>query len=159
MAVENFQPLSAAEGYRRRPLDDHGKLRFITAKFLATVAGDANSLLKIGMLPPGAVRVLPSLSKYSTSAFGAARVMVIGHTVYAKKEDGAVVGDGNEAADDDAFAAGLDVSAAGNNVTWNNNLLWFDVYSRAGVLVEAKVTGGTIPQNATAAFLLAYLYE
>jgi hypothetical protein len=159
MAVETFQPLSRADGYRRRPLDEHGKLRFLTAKFLATVAGDANSLMIIGKLPPGAVRVLPGLSRYWTSAFGAARVMVIGHPLYAKKEDGNVVGDGNEAADDDAFAAGLDVSAAGNNVVWSNTIAWFDVYSRAGVEVQAKVTGGTIPLNATAAFLLAYIYE
>lgn len=142
-----------ATDYRKYPIDDHGKLRYAYAK--VTASGDlaANGTAALFWLPPGRKRILPHLSRITTSAFGAARTLDLGHAAYATSLPA-----GQEAEDPDAFIDGLDVSSA---VTANamGTALKFDMYSQDEVLVFATVLGGTMPDAATLEVLMAYLYE
>lgn len=160
MAVEAYTPLSDADGYLKRPIDEHGKLRYLYTKTVIATVGDANSTYNFGRLPPGAVRVLPSTSKLSCSAYGASRTLDVGHAAYKAKQDVATVGDGTEAADPDAFtpAGPLDISSALASATLDT-LLKFDIFSLGGVDVTGIVAGGTSPLAATMELLIAYLYE
>lgn len=157
MAVETYLSRQLIGDMRKRPIDDHGKIRvqYFTVGPL-TVAGDANSVFELCDLPPGAVRILPAMSAVQCSAFGAARVLDIGHRAYAKRATG-VAADA-EPEDLDAFAVGLDIAAAGVDI-YNPSDLKFDVYSQAGVRVVAQVRGGTAPIGATLEGYLVYVYE
>lgn len=155
--METGKDIDAAQlatDYRRYPIDDHGKLRFAYGKVTASGALAANGTMGLLWLPPGRVRVLPHLSRITTSAFGAGRTLDLGHDAYMKRPPGITV----EADDPDSFIDGLDVSAA---VTASvvGTALKFDMYSLDGVLVYATVLGGTMPDAATVELLLAYLYE
>lgn len=149
--------VSALAG-RKYPVDDHGKLRFQYGKVVqGAAAGDAGSFVNFFYLPPGRVRILPWLSRVRSSALGASRVLKIGHAAYYDRSvpsDVAAV-----VADDDAFAAGIDVSAAAEALALAGGLLKYDIYSRGGVLVFGTVTGGTIPIAATLELILGYIYE
>lgn len=159
MAVETYVPLNEATGYRRRPIDEHGKLRYVYAKTVVAVQGDANSLFGMGKLPPGVVRVMPKQSVVRCTAFGASRTLDIGHLAYRAKQDGAVYNDGIETGDADAFVDGMDISAAGVFVPTVPAIAKFDIYSTAGVSIQGIVLGGTSPVNAELETLIAYLYE
>lgn len=143
-----------AEDYRKYPIDDHGKLRFQYANVVASGALAQNGTIGLFWLPPGRKRILPHLSRITTSAFGASRTLDVGHDAYMKRP----AGNDAEAADPDAFIDGLDVSSA---VTAGivGTALKFDMYSMDEVLVYATVLGGTMPDGATLQLLLAYLYE
>lgn len=158
MAVLALAALEAADGYRGSQFEAHAKLRVMPFTFPAiTAAGDIGTTIDLGILPPGRVRVYPSLSKLKASAFGAARTLEIGHTAY-QKRDSAV--ETFEPADDNAFTAtALDVSAATNDLKLDASQLSFDLYSKKGVAVQAVVKGGTIPIGATAEGYLVYSYE
>jgi hypothetical protein len=143
------------EGFRRYPIDDHGKLRFQYANVPAlAVAYAANDQIELFKLPPGRVRILPHLSRISTSAWGASRTIDIGHRAYSKNPPDADL----EAEDGDAFIDGMDVSAAVNAAVWSTALK-FDMYSRTETVVFATILGGTMPVAGTLAVLCAYLYE
>lgn len=142
-----------AEDYRKYPIDDHGKLRYAYAKVTAAEALAANGTMALFNLPSGRKRVLPHLSRISTSAFGAGRTLDLGHAAYTK---GAPAN--QEAEDADAFIDGLDVSSAVAAQPVGSSLK-FDMYSVDEVLVFATVLGNTMPANATVEVLLAYLYE
>jgi len=154
MAVDALVSLQLAEDYRKLPVEEHGKIRFASFEMPPiTVASDAGSTIDLVELPAGRVRVLPSMSRVQTSAFGASRILDIGHTAYASGDNT------TEAYDDDAFTpAHLDIASATADLKFGN-LLEFDLYSKAGVLVQAKVTGGTIPIGATLKGFIAYVYE
>lgn len=165
MAIEAFRSVQYASTYRKRPTDEHGKLRFLNPRFgPLTVAGDDGSTFELDIasgtpsLPPGAVRIIPALSRFANSAFGAARVMKMGYKQYRNADDRATVGSGLIAADDDAFQANVDISAALTNQVLGT-ALHYDVYSKAGVSLFATVTGGTSPVDATIEWLIAYIYE
>ena len=117
------------------------------------MAGDANTTIELCTLPPGAVRVIPELSRLQCSAFGSGRTLDIGHKEYVKADSGTTT----EAEDVDAFADGLDVSAA-VTVKFGAGLK-YDLFSKDGVVVTAIVLGGTIPQNATLTGAIVYAYE
>jgi|SRR5688572_8292226 len=142
--------------YRAYPVDEHGKYRLQYGSFVNVGAGDAGSTIEVCELPPGRVRILPYASRFSLSALGAARLMKIGHHAYNDRSTPSTADAVVE--DDDAFAVGLDVSAATNAVVWSNAIK-YDIFSRAGVKVFATITGGTIPDGAVGQFLLAYIYE
>lgn len=157
MAKIILKPLSEAENYRRRPTDNHGKLREIYFKVVNNTgaAGDDGSEIELGTLPPGAVRLLPRLATLRSSAFGAARVLAVGHRAYASQDGGV-----NVPEDPDAFSSGLDISAATPSITspFGSNVK-YDLYSKAGIRLFATVTGGTIPTNAELEGYLIYAYE
>lgn len=157
MAVQAFQANEAVDGYRGSYNDGHSKMRLMPFSFTAGVAGDAGTTIDLGTLPPGRVRVLPAKSRIKADAFGAARTLKIGHTAYQKRDSAS---EAFEGADDDAFTSvALDVSGATNNLAFDNTQLMFDLYSKSGVLVQALVGGGTIPQGTKIEGYVAYLYE
>lgn len=142
---------------RKRPFDQHGKLRFDYFELPAVaVAGDANTTIELCDLPPGAVRILPGLCRLKASAFGASRTLDLGHRAYAKADYAS--GGEDEAEDVDAFIDGRDVSSA-TDAAWSTTVLKYDIFSKAGVTLFATVLGGTIPVGATLSGLVAYLYE
>lgn len=155
MAVENFQSAQIAaqvNAGRMRPTEDHGKLRVQYFRAVAGVAGDANSTIDLCELPPGAVRVLPGLSRISCSALGAGRQLDVGHRAYQKRYNE------DEPQNFEAFIANLDVSSAVNGGAFGTGIK-YDVYSLTGVTVAAQVTGGTIPQNSVVEGYITYAYE
>lgn len=155
MAVQNY---TADVPARKRPIDEHGKERYIYSKTTVAVQGDAASNFVLGTLPPGAVRILPNKSFIKSSAFGAGVTLAIGHGAYRFRQDQAAANDGIQAAVTNALAAALDVAAAGVDV-FNAGELKFDVYSVAGVQIIATAAGGVVPVAATLEALIAYIYE
>jgi hypothetical protein len=149
--------VSALTG-RKTPIDDHGKLRVAYGKVTqGAAAGDDGSTVQFLNLPPGRIRILPQLSRVVCSALGAARVLKVGHALYYDK--GIPQDDAGEAADDDALAAGIDVSAAAEKTLAAAPKGKFDIFSRAGVRITGTVTGGTIPAAATLELILVYVAE
>ena len=144
-----------AEGYRRYPIDDHGKLRFQYGSVAAlAVAYAQNDQIELFKLPPGRKRILPCLSRITTTAFGSSRTLDLGHRAYSKRPPD----EDEEAEDVDAFIDGMDVSSAVNAAAFSTALK-FDMYSRTEVTVYATILGGTMPIGATLQVLMAYLYE
>lgn len=155
-AVENYSSAQLVEGYRKYPIDEHGKLRFLYFNVPAlTVTGDADSTYELGNLPPGRVRVLPCLSRITTSAYGSSRTLDVGHAAYQKRGDPA---EDFEALNYEAFIANMDISSAVAAAAFSTALK-YDLYSVAGVKLVARVQAGTSPIGATMSGLLAYLYE
>lgn len=145
---------------RRYPIDDHGKLRFQWAKAVndTGAAGDDGSTATLFKLPPGRKRIIPWLSRFKASAFGASRVLKIGHRAYDARSE---VGVAQELEDDDAFASAIDISSAAQAmfVSAATANFKFDIWSREEVEIFATVTGGTWPTDGTLEVALAYLYE
>ena len=156
MAVQAFATTELGADYRGTPVNDHGKLRLqFFALPATTVAGDATSTVDLCRLPSGKVRVLPNLSRITNSAFGAARVLDIGHTAYQSRDDNAVA---YEPANPNALANDIDVAAAHASGVLGT-VDKYDFYSKSGVLIQAVVAGGTIPIGATLTGYIAYIYE
>lgn len=155
MAVEQFKTKQETEGYRGRPLDDHGKLRIQFFELDATtVAGDAGTTVDLCTLPPGAVRIIPTLCRISHSDMGASRTFALGHRAYMKRPAGNDV----EAEDLDALLASIAATparASGTLLSADH----FDVYSLDGVTLTLQVNGGTMPVGATVSGFIVYAYE
>lgn len=160
MAVEAYTPLNEAAGYDRRPVDEHGKLRFVYSKTVIAVTGDANSTYSFGKLPPGNKRIIYPLCWVRTSAtvYGASRVLDVGLGAYRNKQDAATVGDGLVAASANELANDLDISAAAR-IALSATLLKYDLYSTGEIAITGLVAGGTSPAGAALETLIAYLYE
>lgn len=146
------------EGYRRYPIDDHGKLRYQYASLVASAANGgalaANDTILLFRLPPGRKRILPNLSRITCTAYGVGRTLDIGHKKYLKSG----MPYAEEADDVDAFVDGMDVSAALNSAVMSTTLK-FDMFSTTEVDIYATILGGTLPLDGTLQVLLAYLYE
>lgn len=137
-----------------------GRLRIARFTFTqGASAGDANSTADLIKLPIGkSVTVLKSMSRIVCSAFGAARVLDIGHTGYTNL-DGTVV-----AAAADVLMDGQDVSAAalvrmglGTNAFTVDDAFIFN--ARTKPVIQAKVLGGTIPVGATINGYIVYVED
>jgi|SRR5215471_6587693 len=155
MAIQAYVPVAPAV---KRPIDEHGKLRFIYGKMVAAVAGDIASTIALGKLPPGAVRFMYSMSQVKCSAWGAGATLSIGYATFRSKQDQNTVNDGMEPASTNALASALDMSAAAIKPL-STTLIKYDFYSLAGVNLIGNVGGAVIPLNATLEWQLAYLYE
>lgn len=157
MTVLALKTTELGDDARNYPTQNHGKLRYQFFDLPATAAeGEVASTIDLCNLPPGRVRVLPHLSRLTHSAFGAGRTLKIGHLAYASKDPN--TGD-PEAADDDAFTpAALDVATASDSVAFSAKLK-YDIYSKAGVRVQALVGGDTIPAGASLSGCIAYICE
>lgn len=142
-----------AADFRRYPIDDHGKLRFAYGKVTAAGALAANGTAALFWLPSGRKRLLPTLGRITTSAFGAGRTLDVGHAAYLRSTPNS-----EEAEDVDAIIDGLDVSSAVVAAAVGTALK-FDIYSAEPVLIFATVLGNTMPDGATIEVLLPYLYE
>jgi len=108
-------------------------------------AGDDGSFVNLIRLPGGKIRILKF--DFATSAFGASRVMKIGNTAATNVDGKAAI-----AADDDAFAVGLDLALAVDVTDLSDTVIeTFD-----GFDVQGTVTGGTIPAAATLKGYITY---
>lgn len=132
-----------------------GKLR--VAYFTATQvgAGDAASIQYLVKMPAGRVRIIPALSRITNSAFGASRVLDVGHGGYTNKSGTAVPASANYLAND------IDVSAAANNAfaTTTSADPTYLIESRGGFTIQSVVAGGTIPDAATLKGYIVYIHE
>ena len=162
MAVERIpsdQYNAIVNDARFRPIDEHGKKRIVFFNVPAvTVAGDALSTFDLARLPPGAVRILLAECKIQTSAWGAARLLDIGHREYSARPSGSQGAVANVAEELDALAIGIDVAAAGVK-DFIGVPLKYDMYSRTGIVLAAQVRGGTVPVGATLRGYVTYVYE
>jgi hypothetical protein len=142
--------------YRRYPIDDHGKLRFqygsVDALASAYASADQIDLIR---MPPGRVRILPWLSRYWSSAWGASRTLSLGNRAYSSRPSAQAV---QEAELGTTFLNAVDVSAAVNAVAFGTSKK-FDIYSVTEWTIFATIGGGTMPAGATLDIELAYLYE
>lgn len=159
MAIQVYDPLSAAPSYFKRPIDEHGKLRTIYKKFTTAILGDIGSTFNLGRLPPGAVRLWYPGCFYASSAFGAGAIINIGYATYRSKQDVATLNDGMEPASNNALAAALTVAALTTRTAWSATLMKWDFYSLAGVDVIATLAGAGVPAAATLEVMYAYIYE
>lgn len=157
MAVTVTKAAQIADGARPYPIDDHGKLRFMYAKVTQAGLGDIGSSWILGKLPPGRVRIIPSLCRYKVGALGASRTMDIGHDAYTDKTEPNDAA--QTAAAPTAFAATISVAAATEAVFPVTGGIKHDVYSRDGVQLRATFAGGTVPDATVGEFLIAYVYE
>jgi len=137
-----------------------GKLRIARFDFTqGSAAGDATSTMDLVKIPPGkTVRIFKSMSRIIVSAFGAARLLDIGHTGYTNLDGTAV------AAAADVFMDGQDVSAAalircglGTNAFTAEDA--FAINAKEAVVIQAVVAGGTIPAAATINGYLVYVED
>jgi hypothetical protein len=122
----------------------YGKLRVLRFDFTQAGAGDINSTVDLVKLPAGRVTLFGSLSRVGHDALGAARTLDVGWTAYTEPDGDAV------AADEDGLHSAADVSAAGsfNPSDELGNDAAHQFWSKEGVLLQAKVEGGTIPDLA-----------
>lgn len=156
MGTTALSAAQLADGYRMTPIEDHGKVRIRYFSFTQVGAGDVGSTVDLCDLPPGRVRILPQLSKLKNSAFGAGALLNIGHLAYQARDSGAA---DPQAADPVALTPNaIDVSVAEDGVAIGQ-LLKFDVYSKAGIRLQATLAGAGIPDAATLSGYIAYIYE
>jgi len=138
-----------------RTIDMLGKLRFAYFSKTGVAAGDDGTNCDLVLLPKGNIRVLGALSRVAFSAFGASRVLDLGHRAY-DKIDGV-----SEAVALAAFDNDIDISAAGAAAI-GNALSYEDSYvltSKNGVMVCALVTGGTWPIGGIIRGYIAFLAD
>lgn len=155
MAILALESTQLVDGFRGRPLDDHGKVRLQRFDLPATtVAGDAGTTIDLCMLPPGAVRLIPAMSRFSISALGAARTLDFGHRAYMARPSPNAL----QAEDLDAIVANINVAIALNGVSIDSATM-FDFYSLDGVIITAQINDDTIPIGATMSGYLAFVYE
>jgi hypothetical protein len=139
------------------PIEDHGKTRWQWASVVqGAAAGDANSTYELFDFPPGRIRIIPWLSRYKSSALGAARLMSLGFGAYSP---GASVADVAQNLTE-LFSA-IDVSAAvvAGFPQVVASPFKLDYFSVGGIRVIAQITGGTIPAAATLDVAIGYIVE
>ncbi len=105
-------------------VDKHGKLRTLYFTHDQDGAGDANSTVTLGKLPPGKVKILGGLSRFYCNWVTSSQTMDIGWKAYTDLDGDAV------ALDVDGLVDGLDVDAVG----------YFDMESN---IAAGKLKGGT----------------
>ena len=137
-----------------------GRIRIARFSFTqGAAAGDATSTQDLIKLPPGkTVTILKSMSRIVCSAFGASRLLDIGHTGFTNNDGTAV------AAAADVLMDGQDVSAAalikmglGTNAFTADDAFTYD--ARQAITIQAVVAGGTIPAGATINGYIAYVED
>lgn len=157
--MTTYQSDQRQDGYRKYPIDDHGKarLQYFSVGILTpiTVAYAQNDQVELFKLPPGRKRILFRESFIKCSAFGASRTIDIGYRTYRR-----ISGSGAQPAEDgDDFISNLDVSAAITTpVAWQTGLK-YDIYSQDEVVVFMTIEGGTMPVAATLEGYMKYIYE
>lgn len=153
MAVTETDSAQLAPTFRGDPRDKHGKFRIAYFSCTQVGVGDTGSEFNLCKLPPGNVRVLPHLSRYSLSALGSARTLDIGFRAHQTQGDGTL-----EAEDPDALVANVDAENA-ISAAAISTAIKFDLYSVKGVTVMAQVNDAGIPDGATLEGFIAYVCE
>ena len=147
MAVENLDSdlYAAQTGGKWAPVRGVWQpVLHVPFKHTQSPAGDANSTINLVRLPAGRIRILQDGTRLYHSAYGSSRVLDVGWLAYTAF-DGADV-----AADPDGLASKLNVSGAGNKTLDEfSGMPWIELDSADGIVIRARVTGGSIPNNAT----------
>jgi hypothetical protein len=162
MAVQlNLAADNRSATARQRPIDQHGKERFLYSKFTLAAQADINSTLNCGAFPAGTVRVLPYTARVLHSAWGAGALFSLGHDAYRASynyDGGANPND--VAANYTAFFAAQDFSASIVTATppAAAAIKW-DLSSMSGVTCMGRITGANAPAAATMEVIIGYLYE
>ncbi|MBF0189066.1 MAG: hypothetical protein HQL50_14180 [Magnetococcales bacterium] len=134
-----------------------GRLRFMSITFAQSGAGDANSLVMLGKLPPGRIKLVGPLSFLRVGALGAGRTLDVGWSAYTDVSGSAV------SADEDGLDDGIDVSAAATmnlgSATATTSGDCYEFTSRDGVVLQATVKGGTIPDTTALEGFVAYVAD
>ena len=143
---------------KNQPYDESPKKRILYFSHTQVGAGDATSTVDLVSLPAGKVRLLKREVHLVCSAFGVARTLDIGYTAHTQPDGTAVV------AAADVILDGADVSAlanlqggVGTNALTADPTILFN--SKSGVLIQAVVAGGTIPDAATLSGWVTYVAE
>lgn len=141
MADYNSTQLTTINNGERVDIADHGKV--FTASFDYTQSGAAAAGSTVGLvkLPAGKIKIL-GISKLAISAAGAGRTLDVGLEAYVDQDGNTV------AADEDLLEDGADVSAAAT-LDLDQAGPAVEVESAKGVVVAAKIIGGTLPDAAT----------
>lgn len=137
------------------PAENVAKVRIARIDFTQVVAGDIGSTVDLCKLPAGKLRLLGDMSLIAVSAFGSSRTLAIGWTAYTGADgttSNSATPAGLNAATSVASATALQVGSAA--VLGNDQTKLFD--SASGVLIQAIVAGGTIPDGATITGYVAY---
>jgi hypothetical protein len=136
------------------PAEDSAKVRVKRFDFTQSGVGDIGSTIDLVRLPPGKLRLLGDLSICAVSALGSSRTLAIGWTAYTGSDGVAVNASaaGLNAATSVASAAVLQVGTAA--VLGGDQTKLFD--SAGGVLIQAVLAGGTIPDGATITGYVAF---
>jgi len=127
--------------------DEHGRVRVMSFTYTQSGAGTAGDTVNLCALPGGNVRVLGTSTTYS--AFGASRTIKIGHTAYVNLAKTTV------AASSTAFLASTSIASAGTTTTHTTAKFT----SREGILVQALIEGGTLPDAATLTGYVLYAVD
>lgn len=148
--------LTGADPRRPNPVHEWaGRLRLALFDFTQAGAGDAGSIAELVKLPAGHVRLILPLSRIGFSAMGSARTMDLGWAAYADHDGNPV------AADPDGLDAGVDVASAGSvnpsGTVGGGETVLFE--AREGLVITARVTGGTIPDGATLKGYFVYVVD
>lgn len=160
MAVVNVNSIQYAKEIG--PLQDNrqywptegGKIRFMHFKLpVIAVASDITSVLSLGKLSPGKVRILPYPSLIKTSAWGGGATLDFGIAAYVGSDGKSAV-----AAGPTDIASARDVSGALNGVTLAvaTSPMQLEYWSAKGLTVIATVGGISMPIAATLEGHLAY---
>lgn len=131
----------------------HGRVKALSFVYTQDGAGDATSTQTLIKLPAGKIMVLTKLSQIEVSAFGASRTLDVGFTAYNELDNTAV------SADPDYFASDVDVSSATSFALNESATPTMAQYmeSRDGIVVQAAVSGGTIPDGTTIKGFILYV--
>ncbi len=123
-----------AAGTVQFPIDVYGKTRISYFSYVAVGASTAPNTYDLFKLPAGRIRVLSCLSRVTTDAWGAARVLDFGNRAYVGEQGAAVAEVENE------YFNNLDISSAVAAVAWST-VLKLDFFSEKGITVFATVAG------------------
>ena len=127
--------------------DEHGRVRVMSFTYTQSGAGTAGDTVNLCNLPGGSIRVLGTSTTYS--AFGASRTIKLGHTAYVNLAKTTV------AASSTAFLASTSIATAGTTTTHATAKFT----SREGILVQALIEGGTLPDAATLTGYVLYAID
>ena len=127
--------------------DEHGRVRVMSFTYTQSGAGTAGDTVNLCSLPGGNLRVLATSTTYS--AFGASRTIKLGHAAYVNLAKTTV------AASTTAFLASTSIASAGTTTTFTTAKFT----SREGILVQALIEGGTLPDAATLTGYVLYAID
>ena len=139
---------------------DHGRVKAMYFEYTqGSTAGADGDTINLVQLPAGRLRVLAHLSRINVSALGASRVMNVGYTAFTQPGATAAAAPSTVNADADFFCSAVDVSAA-TSTTFDESTtatLGNQLESTDGIVLNATITGGTIPAAAIVRGVVYYI--
>ena len=134
----------------------HGRLRALIFNFVQSGVGDAGSLIRIGQLPSGRVRLILPLCFIAFEALGSSRTMDMGWEAYTDDNGDAVVADPNGLDD------GVDVSSAGTVIpagTLGGNETKLFASRGAGPIITLQINDAALADTDALDGILTYVVD